>query len=773
MLWKSGIMRQLAEFIMDQEAELDTVLRSAEPDQRQFITRIMTVLGRKEWRKRHIEDPRNLYRALGYICSWVYYPEYPELLEKLPDNITKLHQQLQVSLQDLQPQIAAFYADLDDGEFSDIFTQPWAVALVLLVPDSAITLLNAAPLARLMPALLFILTYLPSQRLKISAYLGNLVQKSDGVYSLIQAFAKGEHKDILRDLAVKVLSALPKSADKGVYISSVLGQCIGLMLDYNCEAYFRCIVSDTAAGFIGKYAEFARDTFLSLLRPALSQPDISSAIRTLSALAARDPPPRLVLYLLEEQFPLLLALDTAASDYPALRLCSEVRSLLLQIAKYSDCAGSLLYEGFIVGQGGEIGFRLEGDRLIRSDREEGEEQAVRNLEHNISLLALFSQSPLSSKVCSQLFSLLLSEYVHSQSPLPLLYLASIGETLPAELLIQSAAQLSVFLRATLREKEEETWLLALELLGAVLECDLNALDKALLVDISKEVIALCAAEDPTLAAAAQRANSLISRSLLQSSTESSPLLASDLPAHLLSDLHSAQPFERAFALHHLSLLPPPQLQSPFILPELYKLLEDQDTFVFQNVLKLGLRLVKVRQKEVIEGVLQQYREMRSWVGKAHVLELIFHAIIVMGRVTVYTWAQRLMEFLTATEGDELLLNGKLSVLGELVKYLGPALHPYLWYIIGLSLSCVRTASSALYQHKPVPSSLAPALIILHKLLKNSPISHIQPRLEEVKSALSTLYFLCSDTTEERSLLVQAIDSAAVLEARQYGLAPID
>ena len=754
---------------MDVELELDTVLQSPDLDQALFIGKVMRVLGRQEWRKRHVADPRNLYRALGYLCSWVFYPEHPELLANLPDNITKLHLQLHTSMQTLQSEVAAFYASLDDSEFSDIFTQPWALALLLLAPDSALVLLNAMSLERLMPALLFNLTYLPSQRPKISGYLGDLVQKPEGVYTLIQAFAQGEHKDTLRDLAVRVLGALPKASDKATYVSTVLQQCLGLLLDYHCEAHFRSIVSDTAAGFLLKHAEWAKDTFLSLLRPALSQSDLSGAIRALAALAARDPPPRLVLYLLEEQFAVLFALDIAASDYPTLQLSAEVRGLLVQVAKHSECAASLLYAGFIVGQDRPTGFRLEGDRLVRTELEE-DEPAVRHLEHNISLLSLFSQSPLSAKVCSQLFSLLLSEYVHSQSPLPLLYLAAMAETLPAELLVQSAAQLSVFLRASLKAEDSETWQLALELLCAVLECDLKALDKGLLVDISKKVISLCSVED--LASSAQRANSLISRSLLQSTAESSTCQPADIPPHLLADLHSTQPFERAFALHHLSLLPTPQLQTPSILSELYRLLEDQDSFVFQNVLKLWLKLVKVRTKEAMEGVMRLYPGLRGWESRAHVLELLFHAIIAMGRVTVYTWAQPLMQFLTASEEDELLLNGKLSVLSELVKYLGPALHPYLSYILGLSLSCLRTASSALYQHQSPPSSLVPALLIVTKLLRNSPLSHVQNRLEELTSVLSTLFGLSSDEMAGRELLIEALDSATLLTGRQYGLTPI-
>lgn len=758
--------------MMDAELELDTLLQSPEPDQVLFVRKMMTVLGRQEWRKRPIGDPRNLYRALGYLCSWVFYPEYPDLLANLPGNITKLHQQLHTSLRELQPEVASFYASLDDSEFSDIFAQPWALALLLLVPETAQVLLNAMSLERLMPALLFNLTYLPSQRQKISAYLGDLIQKPEGVYTLIQAFAQGEHKDTLRDLAVRVLGALPKASDRATYVSTVLGQCLSLLLNSHCEAYFRSIVSDTAANFLLKYAECAKTPFFSLLHPALAQKDIYGAIQALAALAARDPPPPLVLYILEEQFSLLFALDTAASHYPTLGLSADVRKLLVQVGKYSECAATLLYEAFIVGQDTGIGFELEGDRLVRTEIEK-EEPAVRHLEHNISLLSHFSQSPLSSKVCSELFSLLLSEYVHSPSPLPLLYLASIAETLPAELLVQSAAQLSVFLRASLQAEDSATWQLALELLCAVLEYDLNALDKALLVDISKEVISLCSAEDSELASFAQRANSLISRSLLQFTAESNTSQTRDLPPQLLKDLHSSQPFERAFALHHLSLLPSPELQtSASILPHLYQLLQDQDSFVFQNVLKLWLKLVKIRTKEAMEGVLRLYPGLRDWQSKAHVLELLFHAIIAMGRVTVYAWALPLMQFLTGCEEDELLLNGKLSVLGELVKYLGPALHPYLGYIIGLSLACLRTASSALYQHQSQPSSLVPVLLIVTKLLRNSPISHLQSRLEELTSVLSTLFELGSEEMVGRELLVQALDAATLLAAQQYGLKPI-
>ena len=752
------------------EVDLDTLLKAPGTDQHSFMQRLVEVLERAEWREIHIQDPRNLYRALGYICSWVFYPDYPELLEKLPGNITTLHDSLTTALCDLRPRVVKLYSAMQDCEFADIFTQPWALALILLHQEHAETLLGEMALERVMPALLFNLTYVPSKRMETSGYLSALVQKPEGVYTLIQTFAQGEHKDILRSMAVKVLSSLPKGVDKSAYINSILTQCVRLLLHFHCEAYFRSIVSDTAANLIQRYPEHTQTEFLSLLRSALNERDVTGAIRTLSALAAREPPPSLLLYVLEEHFAVLLALDRAAAKYPILPVTSEVRGLLIQTAKYSDSAASLLYEGFIVPGNPDLSFTLEDDIMVKTVTAV-QEPAVTYLEHNITLLQTLAQSPLSSKVCSQLFSLLLCEYTQTQSPIPLLYIASMAETLPAELLVQSNSQLSVFLRAALKETSSDTWLLALSLLSSVLDHDLQSLDKPFLLSISQDILPLLSFPDPALSSAAQHANSLISRSLtlhsLSPSTPSNDLL----PTHLLSDLHSTQPYERAFALHKMSLLPPNQLQSSIVLPELYRLIGDSDSFVFQNVLKLALRLLKLRQKDVIEGIMSQYRVVTDWVSKAHVLELLFHIIISLGRVTVYTWAPQLMQFLSTTEDDELLVNGKLSVLGELVKYLGPALHPYLWYVVGLTLSCLRTANSAVYLHKSVPTSLSPTLIIVDKLMKNSPFSHIQPHLSEYISLLSTLDSLSTDLLPERPMILQVLDSASLLSARQYGVCP--
>lgn len=106
------------------------------------------------------------------------------------------------------------------------------------------------------------------------------------------------------------------------------------MINANCDSYVDSILSETANLIISKFPEETLSQFIRQTTFDCDSSEVENIIKCLGYLTNFEPPHRLILYQISNQFTQIMNLYEFLQRYKALLIHSTLNSIMLQFFKY-------------------------------------------------------------------------------------------------------------------------------------------------------------------------------------------------------------------------------------------------------------------------------------------------------------------------------------------------------------------------------------------------------------------------------------------------------
>ncbi|CAG9327009.1 unnamed protein product [Blepharisma stoltei] len=678
-------------------------------------------------------------KSVVYLLCWILLPRIDP--PPLPQDLLILRSQLDIDTSSLS---SILYSKLIETynkpgipeTYKILLYNDTLISISLLIPKFNTEFLSVLLASDSIPPLLWILTYTQYASIAIQL-LPRAIIKKDGVKELINSFGKGDNKDKLKNLAVKVLTSPPNKwteIPRDEYVRNICDQAVDLMINHKCDAYVDSILSETANILLNNYPDEVLNLFLRHIM--ITPGEIESKMICLEYLMKYNPPHRLILYHVSNNFAFFMNAYEYLQGYKALLVNSTVNSIMLQFFKYWPEASHQLYD--YVSQPDHLwSFTINDDgQVFAIDTAPDPIEKIDFYNKITNLIELLSSSPLSEKACADLFSMLLQRFNES-SPLDSVYLiVYMVQNLGQERLLMHPKHMSFFLTKMLDSQDPSILEITLTILSMSLAgVSFSIEDKSFLIQISPKVIDLTSHQNLEIKQLAGAVNSMISQAISQSTIE---VTKDDKYADIYKDLSSKKPYERALGLFRIStLIKNQEIEIPWSAIE--NAIEDEDTFVFGNLVKAYMSLFTVKRELTLQRLKTVYRQA-SVLSKEKIMEIIYQLIRMMQDKTIlvesslFVW----MISLFSTEEDEMLRNGIMSVIAELVKYGKGGISGGFSFVMRSALNSVKISSARVQSAQPVDGLLVSALKLIAKAVKHVPIEILQDDIQDIHDSVHIL-----------------------------------
>jgi hypothetical protein len=693
-----------------------------------------------------------LTKSMLYLTSWILLPKLSSLPHELPSAFTDLYSQLNEDTSSLYSSFISNYISsyharsiLSPNLFAILYNE---ITLSILLAIPSIEVFQVLTSEHAIPPLLWLLTYTPSLRNKISTLLTQAVMKEDGVYFLIKSISKGDDKDTLRRFIISILSSMPKTVDQKLYARNIMEQMMMMICKEEMDIYFENIIGESINAVGNRAGDTVRDIVekFSIVRDGES---VNGAVKGMSRCVKREPPSCLVMYCLDRQWEMISELNWFLRKYRSLELWKVVREMIVQQMRYSEISAALLYSA-LNKDGCKYQFYLDENMNIIVSERISDLDVQSWLESITDLLDDLKSSDLGQKVIDDLFSILIQNYSHNSfsTTFILLYIL---ENMREEMLLTTSDSIISFLQLNLSSDDPEVLLISLNILEAILDkFDLDTPSKLFLLEITPRILHLTKHESREIRVKAICINEIISQ--IYTSSSFSTQIATENKLEAFKAISSKHAYERGYGYFKIRNLIISGKWNEEMLNVMISSLDEEEVFVFDQSLPAWKASGVKHMEDTLKYLMQKGREAEESWRIERVNEIIFLIIKEKGILihnlfnAIIVYVQTLMD-----KRNEIVVCSSLMLLSQVCKALKSGIHTHLPYILRTAINYVKSYTLKKQTLKQ-DSGMKASLVILEKIMKCIYTEFLLPYLPDISQTIELLS--SSNLIEENRILLQ-------------------
>lgn len=705
-----------------------------------------------------------LTKSMLYLTSWILLPKLSSLPHELPSAFTDLYSQLNEDTSTLYSNFLSNYTSsyqsrstLSPNLFTILYNE---ITLSILLAIPSIELFQVLTSEHAIPPLLWLLTYTPSLRNKVSTLLTFSVMKEDGVYFLIKSISKGDDKDTLRRFIISILSSMPKTVDQKLYASNIMEQMMKMVCKEEMDIYFENIIVESIHAVGNRAGDTVRDIIEKYMIVRDSD-SVNGAVKGMSRCVKREPPSLLVMYCLDRQWEIMSELNWFLRRYRSLEVCKVVKEMIVQQMRYSEISAALLYSA-LSKDICKYSFCLDENMNIIVSERMSDLNIQSWLESITDLLDGLKSSDLGQKVIGDLFSILIQNYSHNSfsTTFILLYIL---ENMREEMLLTTSDSIISFLQLNISSDDPEVLLISLNILEAILDkFELETPSKLFLLQITPRILHLTKHESREIRVKAICINEIISSIYTSPSFSTQPSLENKLET--FKAITSKHAYERGYGYLKIRNLIMSGKWEKEVLNIMSSSLDEEEVYVFDQSLAAWKASGMKHMEDTLKHLMQKGREAEEAWRVERVNEIIFLIIKEKGILihnvlnAIIVYVQTLMD-----KRNEDVICSSLMLLSQICKALKSGIHTHLPYIFRTAINYVKSYTLK-EQNVKQDSGMKASLVILEKIMKYLDAELILPYLTDISQTIELLS--SSNLNEENTILLHNTQLAYKLLSQQ-------